>query len=191
MQEFNTWFSLGITHIISFEGIDHLLFILSISFLFDYTDYKKFIFLISGFTLGHTLSLIYGTFSKFKIDSNLIEFLIPITIIISAISNLLPNKKNVYKLSFICLFFGLIHGLAFSNSISSLLGQSNTALWALLYFNLGIETAQIFLFITYLLLSILIIKQFKITKQKFKQTISVIVALMGVFMCYNRLENLI
>ena len=191
MQEFSMWFNLGITHIISLEGIDHLMFILNLSFVYAYNEIRRIFLLISGFTIGHTFSLVYGSYISFKINSNLIEFLIPLTIVISSISNLLPKKKNILTLSLICLFFGLIHGLAFSNSICSLLGHTNQALWALLYFNLGIEAAQVLILISCFILIILITKQFHIAMQKFKQSISILIALIGVFICYNRLDNLI
>lgn len=191
MQEFKIWLEIGITHILSIKGIDHLLFILSLSLLYSYKHIKKLFILISGFTIGHTLSLLYCALTKVSINTVVVEFLIPITIIVSAISNLTIKNKNVYALGILTVFFGLLHGLAFSGSIKSLLSDSENIIVPLISFNIGVEIAQMFLFLIYILVSILIIKSTKIKNEQFNKSLSALIAGSGLFICYNKLCELI
>lgn len=140
IQEFLFWLKLGLTHILDWQGYDHMLFLLVLSAGFTFKDWKPVLVLITAFTIGHCSTLVLSTFNWIKISSSWIEFLIPVTIMITAIFQILGIKKQqTYGLVF---FFGLIHGLGFSTLLKAMLGQEESILLPLSGFNLGIELGQ-------------------------------------------------
>ncbi|MEM9339163.1 MAG: HupE/UreJ family protein [Bacteroidota bacterium] len=152
----------GIDHILDLEGLDHLCFIVSFCLMYSMQDLRKIAGLVTAFTLGHSITLALAALDKIYVDSDLIEWLIPITILISCLLNywtLLkePNYRapKGYLIYIIILFFGLIHGLGFSNFLSAMLFEGEGIVVPLLGFNIGIEVAQlIIVFIVLLILSL-------------------------------------
>jgi len=148
MSVFGLYFRLGIEHIADIQGYDHILFILTLCTLYAFKDWKKVLVLVTAFTIGHSLTLALATLNLIQIDAPLIEFLIPLTIFLTALSNLLVSRgiatHRAHDLRYAAaLFFGLIHGLGFSNYLRSLLGGGKQLAMPLLSFNLGIEVGQI------------------------------------------------
>lgn len=141
MSNFSVYFLLGLEHILNWAALDHLLFILSLTCIYTYLDYKKILWLVTAFTLGHSITLALATLQVIQVNMKWVEFLIPCTILISAIANLIKIKKE-YKY-IVVAFFGLIHGLGFSNYLQSLLGAENSLFTPLLAFNIGLELGQI------------------------------------------------
>ncbi len=140
IQEFLFWLKLGLTHILDWQGYDHMLFLLVLSAGFTFKEWKPILILITAFTLGHCSTLVLSTFNWIKISSTWIEFLIPVTIMITAIFQILGIKKQqTYGLVF---FFGLIHGLGFSTLLKAMMGQEESILLPLSGFNIGIELGQ-------------------------------------------------
>jgi hypothetical protein len=172
LSEFLIFFKLGIEHILGnrntfyileTEGFDHILFVVVLCALYTFSDWKKVIILVTAFTIGHSITLALSVLDIIVVNSALVEFLIPITILATAISNLFKKERNGFQRSkveinyFLALFFGLIHGLAFSNYLKALLGQNANITQSLLAFNIGLEVGQLvivaaFLFITGLFL---------------------------------------
>jgi hypothetical protein len=105
------------------------------------TDYKKLLWLVTAFTLGHSITLALATLHFIQVNITWVEFLIPCTILVAAISNLIQTEQR-YKYGVVA-FFGLIHGLGFSNYLQSLLGAENSIFNPLLAFNLGLELGQL------------------------------------------------
>lgn len=145
MSAFSNHLRLGYEHIVSFDALDHILFIIALMAAYQLRHWLRAIIAISIFTLGHSLSLTLGAFKVVRLDSNLIEFLIPLTIVITALHNLSktgrnPKGKNKYWLAGI---FGLVHGLGFSNFYGMLVMGEDQYWAALLPFNLGIELGQL------------------------------------------------
>ena len=158
MTIFETFFQLGFEHIIDIAAIDHILFLLVICAVYRLPDWKRLLILITAFTLGHTITLILATFNLLIIASSLIEFLIPVTIFITAIANLIQirtkSDKSMHKIRyFSSLVFGMIHGLAFSNELRALLFNSSELWKPLLGFNIGVESGQLVFVSCYFLLS--------------------------------------
>ncbi|MFT7055199.1 MAG: hypothetical protein ACJAR3_000826, partial [Roseivirga sp.] len=127
MDQFKLYFQLGYEHIIDLNGIDHILFVVALCSIYLAQDWKKVLILVTAFTLGHSITLALSTFELINFDTDLIEFLIPVTIFITALSNLFRKEGSVSPKAlnlnyFFALFFGLIHGLGFSNYLKSLLG---------------------------------------------------------------------
>ena len=141
MSNFSVYFSLGIGHILNWAALDHLLFILSLSCVYVATDYKKLLWLVTAFTLGHSITLALATLHLIQIPTIWVEFFIPCTILAAAVSNLI-QKEQRYKYGVVA-FFGLIHGLGFSNYLQSLLGAESSLFTPLLAFNLGLELGQL------------------------------------------------
>jgi ABC-type antimicrobial peptide transport system permease subunit len=147
MSIFQTYLQLGFQHILNWQAFDHLLFILAITCIFTWSDIKHVLWLVTAFTLGHSITLALATIGWITTNPTWIEFLIPCTIFLSAIQNLNfkdQRKTNASKIPyFTVLFFGLIHGLGFSNYLQSLLGQESSIFTPLLAFNIGLECGQL------------------------------------------------
>ena len=118
MQDFIFYLKLGWEHIISLDALDHQLFILALIAVYSYNDFKKILILVTAFTIGHSVTLALSVLDVFRIPSDWVEFLIPLTIAITAFDNILMrNKQNrLMKMNYyLALIFGLVHGMGFAN----------------------------------------------------------------------------
>ncbi len=160
MTSFELYFKLGLQHILDLQGFDHILFIISLCAVFVARDWVKILLLVTAFTLGHSLTLALATFEVVQIRSEIIEFLIPVTIAFTALLTLIkpkPNSGKGIQLNYLlALFFGLIHGLGFSNYLRSLLGKEASIWQPLLAFNVGLEVGQIVIVAAFLLITSLV-----------------------------------
>jgi len=148
MSIFELYFKLGLQHIADLKGYDHILFILTLCAVYSLKEWKRVLVLVTAFTIGHSLTLALATLDLIRVDGDLIEFLIPLTIFLTALANLFARKHQVspllhYLKYTAALFFGLIHGLGFSNYLRSLLGTERGLVLPLFSFNVGIEVGQI------------------------------------------------
>jgi hypothetical protein len=162
MSLFELYFKLGLQHIADLKGYDHILFILTLCAVYSLKEWKRVLVLVTAFTIGHSLTLALATLDLVRVDGDLIEFLIPLTIFVTALSNLLARKQKVsswlYYLRYTAaLFFGLIHGLGFSNYLRSLLGAERGLVLPLFSFNVGIEVGQIIIVAIIMLLTKLVV----------------------------------
>ena len=159
MSDFMLYMQIGLRHVLDINAYDHILFLTALVVPYHFKDWRKIITLVSIFTLGHTLALVLAVFELVKINASLVEFLIPITILFTAIANLFKAGKgggnaNMSVAIIITLFFGIIHGLGFSNYFNSILaGSPSDKLLPMLYFAVGIELAQLAVVLAVLLLS--------------------------------------
>lgn len=155
MSSFELYFKLGLQHILDVNGFDHILFVLALCAIYVARDWKKVLILVTAFTIGHSLTLALATFNIINFRSDIIEFLIPVTIAITALVNLFKNKpsngKGMPPNYFFAGFFGLVHGLGFSNYLKELLGKEASIWQPLLAFNLGLEAGQIAIVVAFLL----------------------------------------
>lgn len=170
MNEFWIYFQLGLKHVLDINGYDHVLFIAALATPFLFNDWKKVLLLVSLFTVGHSISLFLSVFEFMTFDVNLIEFLIPVTILITAIHNFFKVKKSKTNNHFIeiilSLFFGLIHGFGFSNYFKIILpGNINAKLFPLVEFAIGIEVAQVILVLFVLILASMFQQFFKVSRR--------------------------
>ncbi|WP_291778629.1 HupE/UreJ family protein [Cecembia sp.] len=147
MGQFQLYFQLGIQHILDLDGFDHILFVVALCAIYVLRDWKKIIILVTAFTVGHSLTLALATLNLVRVNTDLVEFLIPVTIAITALSNVFKPKPSTgrgIQVNYIfALFFGLIHGLGFSNYLRSLLGKEASIFEPLLAFNVGLEVGQL------------------------------------------------
>lgn len=142
------YLQLGFEHIADFVGYDHILFIMTLCAVYSISQWKKILVLVTAFTVGHSTTLVLATLHIINIPSKIIEFLIPVTIFITAFANILQNNETIsprfHGFKYSCaLFFGLIHGLGFSNYLRSLLGIEKSIVLPLFSFNVGIEAGQL------------------------------------------------
>ncbi len=156
MDNFQLYFELGLRHIISWSSTDHILFLISLILVFQLQAWRKLFLLVSLFTLAHTLSLFLSVYGIVSVDEVWVEKSILVTIIITALSNIVIHKtvlvhQTHYYFSF---FFGLIHGLGFAHDFKMMIGRHDSKLFPVLEFALGIELAQILIaFISLLLIA--------------------------------------
>lgn len=171
MSEFWIYFEIGMRHVLDIRAYDHVLFLIALTVPYAFKDWKRVLILISIFTLGHTLALLLSVYGVVMVKAHLIEFLIPITIISTAIFHLFTAGKSsknesISIVGFITLFFGIIHGIGFANYFKTLLsGSASDKLIPLLEFSLGIEAAQITVVFVVLLLSYVVQTFFRFSKR--------------------------
>ncbi|SFU10462.1 HupE / UreJ protein [Algoriphagus locisalis] len=161
MSPFQLYFRLGLQHILDIQGYDHILFVLALCAVFIPRDWRKVLILVTAFTIGHSLTLALATFKVVNVNSDLIEFLIPVTIAITAFITILrprPSSGKGISVNYIfALVFGLIHGLGFSNYLRSLLGKEASIWQPLLAFNLGLEVGQLVIVAVFMLLTSILV----------------------------------
>lgn len=176
MSEFELYFALGLEHILDLNGYDHILFVLALCAVYSHDDWKRILILVTAFTIGHSITLAMATLGIIKINSDLVEFLIPITIFITALSNLLNRSTTqTSKISInyaYALFFGLIHGMGFSNYLQSLLGKSASIVAPLFAFNIGLEVGQIIIVVIFMSLGFIAVQHVKIRQRIWTVAIS-------------------
>ena len=171
MSEFWLYFNVGLKHVLDWNGYDHVLFLIALTIPYAFKDWKRVLILVSLFTLGHTVALILSVYEVIIIKAHLVEFLIPITILITALFGLFTAGKSnknesITFVAFITLFFGIIHGLGFSNYFKSILpGTNSEKLMPLLEFALGIELAQLIVVLFVLVLSYIVQTFFRFSKR--------------------------
>ena len=177
MSIFQTYFSLGFNHISDLQSYDHILFIITLCAVYFLRHWKKILILVTAFTLGHSLTLALATLNIISIDTGLIEFLIPLTIFITALGNLFQKnerfsaKLHLFKY-FAALFFGLIHGLGFSNYLKSLLSGARDMLTPLFAFNVGVETGQLIIVIGILSFAFIMERIFRVKYREWNLILS-------------------
>src|SRR5690606_34673014 len=176
------WFNVkyGMLHVLDINAYDHVLFLIVLTIPYLFKDWKRVLLLVSVFTLGHTLSLILAAFNVVKVNASIVEFLIPITILIVAVFNVFTAGKGAQKekvgvLFFSTLFFGLVHGLGFAREFQIMVGASDNKWLTLLEFALGIELAQIIVVIVVLILGYIMQTVFRFSKRDWIMVVSAIV----------------
>lgn len=165
--DFLFYFKLGWSHIVSLDALDHQLFILALIAVYTAKNLKQVLILVTAFTIGHSLTLLLSVIDVVRFSSKWVEFLIPCTIFITALSNLFKkdfSAKAVNTNYYLALLFGLVHGMGFANSVRMMLAKDQNIGWGLFGFNIGLEVGQIFfvviiLGITWFALSFLKIKR--------------------------------
>ncbi|MGE5520383.1 MAG: HupE/UreJ family protein [Candidatus Dadabacteria bacterium] len=189
MNDFSFYFGIGWEHIINLSALDHLLFIAALAAIYMLKDWKQVLVLVTAFTIGHTITLILSTKQWVVVNDKWVEFLIPCTIVITAISNLLQRKfssRGIRVNYFLALFFGLIHGLAFANTLRMILASDQSFALSMFSFSLGLESGQILVVITVLLLSQLFIGLLHINRKMWVIFLSLIVIAFAIQMIVQR-----
>ena len=158
MEELKLFFELGLTHVLDINGYDHVLFLIVLAAPYLFSNWKKVLFLVTVFTVGHSISLILSSYSFVSVNSSLVEFVIPVTIAVTALFNLFSSGKMISNTKiglvfFVTLFFGVVHGLGFSSYFKMIVGNTDYKFVPLIEFALGVEVAQIIIVIIVLVLA--------------------------------------
>jgi hypothetical protein len=180
MSEFRLYYELGMEHILDINGYDHILFIVALSAVYLIEDWKQILILVTAFTLGHSITLALATLDIISVNGDLIEFLIPLTILVTAIVNLFVKTgsadRGKLRLNYLlAASFGLIHGLGFSNYLKSLLGRDTSIITQLFAFNVGLEVGQIIIVGVFMAAGFLFVTIFGVNQRDWKMVISSIV----------------
>jgi hypothetical protein len=182
MSEFSLYFGLGKDHILDYaNGYDHILFVIALCALYTSRDWKRVLILVTAFTIGHSITLALSSLKIVNVNPDLIEFLIPLTIFITAVSNLFKSENSIgskpMQLNYLyAAFFGLIHGLGFSNYLRSILGKDRGIITQLLAFNLGLEVGQIIIVVLFMSICFILVDLFGLNRRDWKMVISSAIA---------------
>jgi hypothetical protein len=176
MNDFGLYFNLGWKHIADLRGIDHILFVAALCLRYQLSDWKKLLMLITAFTIGHSITLALSVVNIIRYSNRWIEFLIPLTIVVTAFSNLFVKKFNFKArypfIYFLALFFGLVHGLGFSSYLKSMLGRDQNIVLQLLAFNVGLEVGQLLIVVAILIVSLIFVTFLKFNRREYLLFIS-------------------
>lgn len=148
MSEFSLYLQLGFEHISDINGYDHILFIVALCAVYEIQHWKNVLILVTAFTIGHSVTLALSTLGIILIPSDIVEFLIPVTIFLTAVFNVTTSndhlqEKRLNRNYLLALGFGMIHGMGFSNYLRALLGAEESILVPLFAFNVGLEIGQL------------------------------------------------
>jgi predicted transporter len=177
MNDLAFYFKEGWQHIISIDALDHQLFIIALAAIYLLKDWLKILVLVTAFTIGHSITLALSVYDVVRVNDKWVEFLIPCTIALTAVFNIIQKNISIKSIKlnyFLALFFGLIHGLGFANSIRFMLAKDQTIGWSLFGFNIGLEAGQIVIVSTILLCSYLAINMMKIKQVHWIYFLSII-----------------
>lgn len=177
MSLFQMYLELGFGHILDFRGYDHILFVSTLCAVYHFRQWNRVLVLVTAFTAGHSITLALATLRYISFSNALIEFLIPLTIFLTAFSNFfnrnMETKGKYHWIKyFMALFFGLIHGLGFSNYLRSLLGMEESIVMPLFAFNIGLEGGQILIVLSILMLALLVVDFFRVARREWSLILS-------------------
>lgn len=193
MGDFRFYFGMGWEHIMNWAALDHLLFIAALATIYLLKDWKQVLILVTAFTIGHSLTLALSVLDIIRFSSGWVEFLIPCTIVVTAVSNLFQKKftpKSIRINYFLALFFGLIHGMGFANAIRFMLAKDQSLGWGLFGFNVGLEAGQIVVVAIILLLAWAIVTLFKINRRDWVLFLSAGIFSLALKMALERIHSL-
>ncbi|GMN10217.1 HupE/UreJ family protein [Croceitalea sp. MTPC9] len=194
MQDFWFYIKLGFEHVLDFGAYDHILFLAALAVPFTFKSWKQVLILATIFTITHCTSLAFSVYGIFSINVGLIEFLIPVTIALTAIFNFsrIFKKENVtgiYFQSLATAFFGLIHGFGFSNYFNMLMAEEENKLSPLLGFATGIEFSQILIILIVLILAYAVQTGLKVKQTVFIAVTSILILLTTIPMLIDTFPN--
>ncbi|GAB3576278.1 HupE/UreJ family protein [Spirosoma luteolum] len=192
MSDFLIYLRLGFDHITDPGGYDHILFVIALTAIYTLTDWRRVLVLITAFTIGHSITLALATLQLIQYSTPFIEFLIPVTILITAIGNFsvqpatqaLLDQRPLGRYG-MALAFGLIHGMGFSNYLRSLLGREADILTPLLAFNIGLELGQLLIVSIVLGVSYAALRLARVSRLRWVLAVSGIVAGMAISLLLN------
>lgn len=192
MADFRFYFGLGWEHIISWEALDHILFIIALAAIYLLKDWKQVLILVTAFTIGHSLTLVLSVLDIVRFPDKWVEFLIPCTIVITAFINLFQKNfthKSIRINYFLALFFGLIHGMGFANTIRFMLAKDQSIAMGLFGFNVGLEVGQIAVVAILLLIGYIMVNIFKINRREWVVFLSAGVFALALKMALERIPS--
>lgn len=169
MNDFWLLIKMGFQHVWDWQGYDHLLFLAALCLPFAVRQWKRLLGLVTIFTVGHSLSLVLATYGVVRVSMTWIEFLIPLSILIAALYNIVWAPKTTVKSALmplvVTLFFGVIHGFGFASYFDLIKDSDSSLGLSLLAFALGIESAQVLLALLVLVLNVVALHVFTASRR--------------------------
>ncbi len=138
---FGPFLYIGAEHMIT--GYDHLLFLVGVIF-FLYKP-KEILLYVSFFTIGHSVTLLFGVMADIKVNAYIIDAIIALSIVYKGFDNLggfkqffgkQPNTKAAV------LIFGLFHGFGLATKLQEFNFDKEGLFTNLIGFNIGVEIGQ-------------------------------------------------
>lgn len=208
-SEFFTYLRLGLSHIADLKGYDHILFIVALTAGYAPRDWKRLLWLVTSFTVGHSITLALATLDLVRVDGPLIELLIPVTIVITAAYAMLARRgrrtsapdaprdstgpatppERHLLLYVLAGAFGLIHGLGFSNFLRAILGSEESILLPLFAFNVGLEVGQLAIVTVVLIAGTLACEFAGLSRPRWATALSLLITAAGTQMILQRLPG--
>ncbi len=172
MQELWFYVQLGLQHVLDLNAYDHILFLMALALPFTFKSWKSVLLLATVFTFTHCMALVLSVYELVVMKVSWIEFLIPVTILMTALFNLIYQKsqedhKSIWLPILATAFFGLIHGFGFSNYFRMMIMGEEDKLRPLAGFATGIEISQVVIVLLVLVLAFVFQSIFKIKKKPF------------------------
>lgn len=189
MNDFVFYFKIGWEHIINWSAVDHIFFVAALAAIYMLKDWKQVLILVTAFTIGHAITLVLSAKNIITVNDSIVEFLIPCTIVLTALSNLFLKNftpRSIRINYFLALFFGLVHGLAFAQTLKWLLAEDQSFWTAWISFSVGLELGQILVVLLLLLLAQLVVGVFKLNRHYWVIIISVVVLGLALEMAIDR-----
>ena len=189
MSDFALYFNTGWQHIISWDALDHILFLVALAAIYNVQNWKQVLVLVTAFTIGHSLTLVLSVNDVIRFNTSWLEFLIPCTIVATALFNLLVRDFRPVSLRLnylLALLFGLIHGMGFANTIRYMLASDQTIAVPLLSFNIGLEAGQIVIVALILLANYLIVTRAGIERRWWVWALSAVTGAVALKMAIER-----
>ena len=203
-SEFFTYVRLGLGHIADLRGYDHILFITALTAGYGLRDWRRLLWLVTAFTVGHTCTLALATLGWVRVPGNLVELLIPVTIVLTAAYGLRAERRTQphapidrdsgnsaaapgHVLYAMAATFGLIHGLGFSSFLRTVLGAEERIVLPLFAFNVGLEVGQVAIVVTLLLVGALVMRGLRMPPRYWLRALSCVAITLGLVMIVQRL----
>ena len=180
MSQFGLFYQLGRDFILDINSVDHILFMIALFAVYLIKDWRKVSIIVLSFTLGFSVTLILASFNVINIKRELVEYLIPVTIFVTAFSNVLKKQNTYYKKNlqsnyFLAAFFGLIHGLGFANYLQTVIIGEPTFIQTFGYI-IGIEIAHLIIVFLFLIVSFIFISILNVNRRDWNLVISSAIA---------------
>lgn len=190
MENFWFYIEMGLNHVLDFNAYDHILFLTALAIPFTFKSWRKVLVLATVFTITHCLSLMLSVFEIVIMEVSLIEFLIPVTIFLTAIFNMVYQKslqghKSILLHVLATAFFGLIHGFGFSNYFKMLISGEDEKVTPLIGFATGIEISQVTIVMAVLVLAYFVQTIARLKRPIFVWGASIIVILITIPLLYQ------
>jgi hypothetical protein len=191
MNIFFTFLQMGFDHISDLRGYDHILFIVTLCSVYTWRDWRKITILVTAFTIGHSVTLALAALKIIIPNPDLVEVLIPVTILVTALVNIYSRrtsrKDKVFHSYWLALTFGFIHGLGFSSFFNAIMSGSIDIVFPLFAFNVGLELGQLLIVATFLLVTFIILRLSILQEKWWLAACSVSGAILSVIMIFSRL----
>lgn len=194
MQDFIFYFQIGLRHILSWEATDHIYFIVALSIIYSFRDWKKVLVLVTAFTIGHAITLYLSALDLFRFSIEWVEFAIPCTIVLTAVSNLFikQEKRLNGRIQYmLALCFGLVHGMGYANYIRMMLSKNQHMVMGLFSFNVGLEVGQLLVVLTVLSLLWIFGKYTSASARRLEQIVSLYILVVSFLLAVERFQSLV